>query len=304
MSSSTTKVNTTATFACVGALICWTIGPNIIKYLTGYLDFWTQNMLRYLAACLFWLPFLLFSIKKKNINADVWKKASLPAAANIIMQSLWAACFYYIKPAFMNLLTKSSVIWIAGFSIIFFSQERPLIKSKRFWFGIVLSSAGVCGVLIFKEDFKTATTLTGIVIALLAALMWGVYTITAKIAFKDTDSRNGFAVTSIYTVIGLSVLAFLFGTPDDCLKLNVKLWSFVVFSGVISIGFSHVLYYTSIRRLGATIPSLVLLLSPFTVLAVSRIAFDESLNAFQWFFGIILLFGAGFAIWAQQHLRE
>jgi drug/metabolite transporter (DMT)-like permease len=298
------RLDLSATFACVGVLCFWSLGPIFISYLTGYVDLWTQNLLRYLAACLFWLPFLLVSTKKGQIDKRIWRRAILPAGANIIFQSLWAGAFYYIGPAFMVLLTKTSVIWIAGFSFAFFADERPLIKSKRFWSGLVLSMIGVVGVMYYKVDLAATRTITGIVIALATAFMWGVYTISVRIAFRDTDSRSGFSVISIYTVVGLCVLTVLFGRPQDCVTMGLWQWACVVISGVMCIGLGHVLYYAAIKRIGATIPALVILAQPFAVLAISNVVFDESLNVFQLVFGVVLLAGSGLAIWAQQHLRR
>ncbi|HUT28337.1 MAG TPA: DMT family transporter [Sedimentisphaerales bacterium] len=298
------KLDTSATLASIGALVCWSSGPIFIKLLTGWLDFWTQNTLRYLVASLFWLPFLLVSVRNGRISRGLWLRALLPAAANIVMQCFWGAAFYYLKPAFMILLTQSSIIWIAGFSVAFFPQERPLARSKRFWLGAALSITGVAGVLLFKENFTATRTATGIVIALSAALLWGVYTICAKAAFKNIDSRTGFSVVSLYTFAGLSVLAMAFGRPGDCTRMAVQAWGYVVVSGILSIALSHVLYYFAIKRIGATIPSLVLLLQPVIVLAISSVVFDESLNAFQWVFGAVLLVGSASAILAQQHLNS
>jgi len=298
------KFDLSATFACVGVLFFWSLGPIFISYLTGYLDSWTQNLLRYSAACLFWLPFLLLSIKRKRLDTRIWRRAVLPAAANIVMQSLWAGAFYYIGPAFMVLLTKTSVIWIAGFSFAFFVDERPLVKSKRFWLGLVLSMIGVIGVVYYKEDFAATRTITGIVIALAAAFMWGMYTVSVKIAFRDIDSRNGFSVISIYTVAGLCVFALLFGRLGECVKMGAWQWACVVISGVTAIALGHVLYYAAIKRIGATIPALVILSQPFTVLAISNVVFREALNILQLLFGVVLLAGSALAIWAQQHLRR
>jgi len=104
------KFDFSGTLAAIGALCCWSTGPIIIKYLSGYLDFWTQNFLRYSVACLFWLPFLLFSIRTKRLDTKVWRKAVVPALANVVMQSFFACAFYYIDPAFMVLLAKSSAL--------------------------------------------------------------------------------------------------------------------------------------------------------------------------------------------------
>jgi len=298
------KVDFSATFACVGALSFWALGPIFVKYLTGYVDSWTQNLLRYSVACLVWLPFLFFSIKTKRLDRRVWRRAVVPGVANVIMQSLFACAFYYIGPAFMVLLTKSSIIWITSFSLIFFPEERALVKSKRFWSGLALSAMGVIGVLYYKEDFAAAGTLTGIVLALAMAFMWAVYIVSARIAFKDIDSRQGFSVISIYTVGGLFVLALLFGELGDCVKMGAWQWACVVISGATAIALSHTLYYSAMRRIGATIPALVMLAQPFIVLAISYVVFRESLNVFQLLFGVVLLAGSGLAIWAQEHLNR
>lgn len=296
--------NPLATLVCLATLLVWSTGPIFIKYLTGYLDMWSQNFLRYLAACLFWLPFLMTRFKKDLHNTKVWKLAVLPAAANIIMQSLWAAAFYYIEPAFIVLLSKTSIIWIAVFSLVCFDDERPLLGSRNFWLALVLSVVGLAGVLMSKEGFAQRYTAIGIVITLLCAAMWGLYTVFVKAAFKNTDSRVAFSVISVYTVAGLGLLTLLFGRPQDALDMPPWPWACVVISGVLAIGLGHVLYYSSIRRIGATIPSLILLSQPFTVLIISYFVFGESLNLPQWLFGILLLTGAASAIHAQKHLKQ
>lgn len=293
----------TATLACLGALCFWAVGPNFIKYLTEYTDVWTQNFLRYSVACLFWLPFLGLSIRRGRLDRSIWRRALLPAAANIIMQSLWAAAFYYIDPAFMVLLTKTNIIWIAGFSLIFFSEERALVGSKRFWAGLGLCVAGVAGVLYFKNDFAAKGTLTGVAIGLACAFMWGLYTVTVKMAFRDIDSRHGFSVISIYTVIGLGVFALKFGDMPACLGMGLRPWAVIVISAVLSIALAHVLYYTAMKRIGATIPALVILAQPVPVLAISHFVFGESLRMLQLVFGVVLLIGAGLAIWSQRDLH-
>lgn len=297
------KFNIHATLATISALLLWSLGPIFVKFLTNYLDMWTQNLLRYSAACIFWLPFLVFSIRSKKLDPSVWRKAIVPSISNIILQSLWAGAFYYLDPAFVVLLVKSSVIWIVGFSMVFFVEERVLLKSKLFWTGMLFSVVGVIGVLCFKQGFATEKTLTGILIALLMAFFWGVYIISAKIAFKDIDSRNSFSVVTIYTVAGFCILTSLFGNPAACLEMPAWPWVCIIISAILCIAIAHVLYYSAMKRIGATIPALILLAQPFLVLAISSVLFDESLNSLQWIFGIVLLAGCALAIWSQKNLR-
>ena len=298
------RINVTATFACLGALTFWSLGPIFIKYLTGHLDSWTQNLLRYLVVALFWLPFLLLSIKAKRLDKRVWKRALIPGIANVIMQSLWASAFYYVGPAFMVLLTKVNIFWVAAFSLILFPEERALIKSKRFWAGLALSAIGLLGVMVYKVDLAEAKTIRGILIGLAAAFMWGVYTVSARIAFREIDSRQGFSVLSLYTVVGLALFALPFGNVRECVHLGAWQWACVVISAILAIAFAHTLYYAAMRRIGATIPALVILAQPIVVLGISNIVFNESLKNIQLLCGLVLLAGAALAIWAQQDLKN
>lgn len=298
------KIDIFATLSCIGVLACWSLGPILIKYLTGYIDSWTQNLLRYSVACLFWLPFLLKAVKRGQIEPKLWRKAIVPAAANIAMQSLWAAGFYYVGAAFMALISKSSVIWITAFSLVFFADERGLVRSKRFWLGLAFSITGVIGVIYYKQDFAASGTITGVIIAVVCAFMWALYVISARITFRDTDSRIGFSIISIYTVVGLFMFGIIFGRIEQCLKMGIWPWVSIVISAVTAIALGHVLYYVAMKRIGATIPALVILAQPFTVFAISRVVFGESLSSLQLLFGLVLLAGSALAIYAQQHLKR
>ncbi len=297
------RIDTTGTFACLGAVLFWAMGPIFIKYLTGYTDSWTQNALRYSAACAFWLPFLAYITARGTFPPRTWRRALVPALANIAMQSLWAAGLYRLDPGFMTLLTNTSILWVTSFSLVLFPQERRLIRSPRFWLGLNLSLAGLFGVLYFKEDFSATGTRLGIAIALAEAFMWGVYIVSVKIALRDIDSRSGFSVISLYTTIGLWLCAALLGRPAQALHLGVRPWTAVVVSAITAIALAHVLYYAAIRRIGTTIPMLVVLSQPFIVFSMSSIFFRERLNALQLLSGVVLLLGAAASIWAQQHLQ-
>lgn len=292
-----------ATAACLGALCCWSIGPIFIEQLTGYVDSWTQNALRYTVACLFWLPVLLYFMHTGRFDRRTWRLALLPAAANITMQSLWAATFYYIGPAFATLLSKTSILWVTTFSLLFFVDERSLVRSRRFWLGLILSATGVFGVLYFKTDFTASTTLKGVALALVSAAMWAAYAIAVKVKLRVVDSRCGFAVISVYTTVVLWVAAILFGKPGQTSSMGLSAWGAVVISAITAIALGHVSFYAAIKRIGATLPSLVILAQPFVVFSISSMVFHERLTTLQLVFGVLLLGGAGLSVWAQGDLK-
>jgi drug/metabolite transporter (DMT)-like permease len=189
--SSSGHFGPTALAACAGFWICWSIGPIYIKLLSGPLDVWTQNAARYAVACVFWLPFLILYGRQK-ITRAILLRALIPTGFNLAMQSCWAGAFYYEQPAFMVLLSRTSVLWVGLFSLIFFVDERRLFKSPVFWTGAILALTGLAGVIVSSPRFEMAATWKGIALALGASLGWAAYAISVKIVFKGVDSRLSF----------------------------------------------------------------------------------------------------------------
>ena len=288
--------------ACLGSLVFWSIGPILIKYLTDYLDCWTQNALRYNTATLFLLPMLVFSMRQGTLDRSVWRKALVPSVANMFMQGFWAAMFYHLNPAFGVLLTKTHVLWIAALSMLVLPEERVLLRSPRFWLGLALALAGVAGVLYHSPDFSISGSAKGIAFALVGAVFWAAYAVSIRVCLKDVNSRSSFSVVSLYSGIGLGTAALCFGDVSQCLDLSLKLWGILILSSVLGIVFGHICFYAAVRRLGTTIPALVILVQPFTILLMSILAFGETLSLTQGLFGIILILGAASAIWAQKDL--
>jgi drug/metabolite transporter (DMT)-like permease len=246
----------------------------------------------------FWLPFLLL-YGRQGLDRSILKKALIPTAFNLVMQTCWAGAMYYENPAFMVMLSRTSILWVSLFSLTLFPDERPLIKSPLFWTGATLSLTGLLGVILSNPRFDSAATWTGIALALGASLAWAGYTISVKIVFAHTDSRLSFSIITVYTVLGLSVLAMLFGSPARLLNLPPRQVGYVVISAVTAIALAHVCFYAAIRRIGATIPSMINLLTPFCVLVLSRFFFAERLTGGQWVFGVVLIAGIALAVRAR-----
>lgn len=86
--------------------------------------------------------------------------------------------------------------------------------------------------------------------------------------------------------------------------MTFPVWFYLFISAVLSIVLSHSFYYAAIKRIGATIPSLIILAEPFLILIVSHIVFGETLSIAQGIFGIILIGGAALAIRAEEHITK
>jgi len=283
--------HSTGIVAAVAALALWASGPLFIKGLTHAFDSWTQNLLRYGVAALVLLPFLARGILGRSLDRSLWKRAIVPALFNIIMQCLWVRAFYELNPGFAMLLSQTSSIWVAAISVAAFPEDRRMLARPLFWMGLLTALAGVAGVMWLRPDFAAAGVRQGIVLICVAAFFWALYTISIRVAFRNTPSHHSFAVIAVYTVIGLAVAWLFFSGPDGIHGAGVGAWAAIVVSGVACIACSHVLYYAAIKRVGPTIPAVVLLALPLAVLVLSALVFHERMRPGQWMFGIALVAG-------------
>lgn len=288
----TRKAHLLGTLATVGAICIWSTASMCVRYLAGYVDLWTQNFYRYLAACLVLFPSLVVAVRRKQVGPTLWLRAAPVAAFNIVWQSAWAASLYYIHPAFMSLLATSSVLWTALLSFGLFADERPLFRDMRFWAGMLLSVVGLFGVMLSGKDFRVEGTATGIALTLISALLWALYTVSARIAFKHVSSRTGFGIVSVYTVVGLGIAAAIFSDPLAGRPSGAGPWAAIIISGVLCLGVAHSLYYTAMKRIGATVPSLMMLSLPFLILPQSWLIFGEHIIPVQWVWGSVLICGS------------
>ncbi|MDH7600056.1 MAG: DMT family transporter [Sedimentisphaerales bacterium] len=291
-----------AVAATLATLICWSIGPIFIKALTNCLDSFMQNLLRYAFACCLLAAGQMARIRSGRFERQVWRKAIVPAIPNVLMQTCWAAAFYYAQPGLVSMLSKTSVIWVAMLSMIMFQEDRRLASSLRFWSALCMAAIGAFGVLYFKPDFAASASWLGIVLILLEAIFSGAYTVSIKRYLSSVASSSAFFAVSLYTTLALAILATAFGRPGQVLELTWLQWSYVGMSSALAIALGHTLYYAAIKRIGPTIPALVILAQPFGVLVLSWVVFGERMTLVQMIFGVVLLVGAAIGIWSRTDL--
>lgn len=293
------KFDVTATLALLTALLFWSIGPVVIRYLAGHFDFWSQNLYRFSCASLFWLPYVIYSIYKKGFDHRIWKLAIPPAIIWALMQSCWASSLYHINPAFSTLISKSQIIWTSLLVLLFLPEEKYLFKSKRFWSGLFCAITGLLGVVLTSDVFEYSAKTKGVLLVICSAIAWASYTVYLKKVFNETEPRNAVAVITLYATIALLGFAMMFGKPFENLPTSPTPWIAVILSSVTAISLSHVLYLFAVKRVGATIPIVVILMQPFIVLIFSNMVFGETMSVVQLCFGIVLIIGGFVASLAQ-----
>lgn len=275
--------------------------PLFLKYFTPYLDAWTVNGFRYIVVFFIMLPLVIKFIRSGKYSKYMWKMALIPALFNFTQQLAWAWAPYYIDPGLIGFLIKSNVIWSIAGSFIIFADERYLMRSKRFWIGLIVAVMGFVGLSYYGNNISLSGTFLGVLLVLGSSLFMSFYGLSVKKYFNETNAVVSFSLIALYTAFGLISLMFVVGEPAVIYHLPLKIILLIAFSALIGINMGHILFYVALKHIGVTISYSVSLFSAFFTAIMSYYIFDEKLSLFQWLSGSLIIIGGIITILAKNY---
>lgn len=216
-----------------------------------------------------------------------------PAVPNVVHQITQTLSLYYMGPGVYAIFTRSSVIMTALLALIFFPEERWLVRQWRFQVGTLLGLLGAVGVFWFQPGWSAGRLpLGGLLIAFTATFCWALYGVLVKRPSARLGSIRSFAVISFLTSAMLGPLTWVFGKIDTPLHVAAHVNGVLIISAITCISLAHVLYYIAIRELGVALSQTLQLLSPVGAIVLSAWIFGERLSHAQLWSAGVLLFGA------------
>ena len=285
-----------AVFATIGI---WSLPSLFQFYLNRFYDPWSQNFYRYAVACLAIAPFLFLHRRRNPERID---RAALlaclwPCLPNVVHQVTQVMALSYMGPGVYAIFTRSSVIFTALLALLFFPEERHVIRQWQFLCGTLLGLIGAFGVIWFQAGLQTGhIPLSGLAIAFTATFCWALYGIFVKRPSARLGPIRSFGLISLITSSLLLPLTLLFGKIGTPLYVAGQVNGVLILSAVTCITLAHVLYYIAIREIGVALAQTLQLLCPAGALALSAWIFHERLSHAQLGSAAILLFGAFLAM--------
>ncbi len=283
-------------YAAVFATILIWSTPSLFQfYLNRFYDPFAQNFYRYSIACLAILPLALHRFRRSGLRLDwnVFGLCLLPALPNVVHQITQVLSLHYMGPGVYAVFIRSSVIITALLALIFFPEERWIIRQWQFQIGTFLGLLGAVGVFWFQPGWQThPVSLGGLAIGFTASFCWALYGVLVKRPSGRFGSIRSFGVISLLTSLILLPLTWIFGRLDTPLHVSAHVNGILIVSAVTCISMAHVLYYVAIREIGVALSQTLQLLSPLGALALSAWIFHERFSVAQGWCAAILLFGA------------
>ena len=281
--------------ALFSTIVIWSTPSLFQFYLNRYYDPFAQNFYRYLVACLAILPLVIYRFRRSGPRLDwsVFGICLLPALPNVVHQITQVLSLHYMGPGVYTVFIRSSVIITAVLALIFFPEERWIIRQWQFQLGTLLGLSGAVGVFWFQPRSTTGqVSLGGLAIAFTASFCWALYGVLVKRPAARLGSIRSFGVISFLTSLMLLPLTLGFGKIETPLQAGAQVNWILIVSAVLCITLAHILYYVAIREIGVALSQTLQLLSPLGALLLSASIFHERLTTGQLWCAAILLFGA------------
>jgi drug/metabolite transporter (DMT)-like permease len=284
--------------AVFATIAIWSVPSLFQFYLNRFYDPWAQNFYRYAAACVAIIPFVLFQLGRgPKIDIRAVTACLVPCLPNVVHQITQVVALFYMGPGVYAIFIRSSVIFTALLALIFFPEERFVIRQWQFQVGTLLGLIGAFGVIWFQPNGEDPhIALPGLFIAFTASLCWALYATLIKRPSARLGPIRSFGIVSVITSALLFPLMLAFGNSATPVQVNANVNLILIISAVSCITLAHVLYYVAIREIGVALAQSLQLLCPVGALALSALIFHERLTSAQFLSAAILLIGAFLAM--------
>ena len=279
--------------AIFATVAIWSTPSLFMFYLNRYYDPYAQNLYRYSAGFLAVLPFVLWQFRSgwAELDRRLLLMCLVPALPNVVHQVTQVMSLFYMGPGVYAIFTRSSVIITALLALLFFPEERSVIRQWQFQAGTALGLIGAVGVVLFQPGWELGhVPLAGLGVAFLATFSWALYGVLVKRPSTELGSVRSFGIISLFTSLLLVPLTLAFGDIETPARVGWEVNAILVVSAVTCISLAHVLYYIAIRELGVALSQTLQLLCPALALGLSAWIFGEKLTLAQlWSAGLLLL---------------
>ena len=285
--------------ALFATIAIWSMPSLFQYYLNRYYDPWAQNFYRYSVAFLAVAPFVIYRFRKdgSGLNWRIIGLCLIPSLPNVVHQISQTVSLQYMGPGVYAIFIRSSVIITALLALIFFPEERWVIRQWQFQLGTLLGLVGAVGVLWFQPGREGGSiAIRGLAMAFSASFSWALYSVLVKRPSARLGPIRSFGLISFITSTLLLPLTFAFGKITTPLHTGTEVNFILIVSAVTCISLAHVLYYVAIREIGVALSQTLQLLCPAGALGLSALIFGERLTHAQLWSAAILLLGAFLAM--------
>jgi drug/metabolite transporter (DMT)-like permease len=277
-------------FLMLLAVLVWAVNFSFIKLALREFSPQSFNGPRLALASLLLLVFLWRKEGGISLDrADIWKVVVLGIVGNTSYQLLFINGFSLTTASTTSLIMTMTPIFIALMSALFIRERIHWAG----WLGILISFFGLYLILFGRGSFSplSGESLKGNLMILLGNLFWAAYTVFSKPLLQKISPLK---LTTLTLAIGaLFYLPFavkeIFRQPWGA--VSSKSWAAFLYSSVLAVAVSYVIWYSSVRRVGNTKTGIFNNITPVFTVFFASLFLHEKITIQEVTGALIILLG-------------
>ncbi|CCJ34123.1 DMT family transporter [Caloramator australicus] len=269
------------------------------KLISGELNAFQVTFIRFFIGALVLFPFVIKDLKKREINLkrDDFLFLLLEGVLCIpVSMALLQLSVYFTKASTAAVVMSTNPIFMVIFSY-FILGERI---NKRTIGAIIISFIGV---LFIFNPLKLSYDIKGMLIALLAAVTFSLYSVLSK---KRISKYGGYIFNFFSFLLGdivLFILLLLFKVPI-LQSISSKNIPVLLYMGIFITGLGYIFYLYAIEKTTAAISSFVFFIKPALAPILSVLMLGEKIS-FNVVLGIMfIILGTVFAFGDKLRIKN
>ncbi len=269
--------------------VIWALNFSVIKNSLAEIDPLSFNGLRFIFAAGFVWAILLWRGETFCIPKKDWLPLiGMGLLGNLVYQGLFIIGIDFTLSANAAVMLGTIPVWVGLFSHFFKLEQMNVYKTL----GVLFAFAGIVFIIGggAKEFSMSSDTFIGDVIIVVAAMVWGGFTILSK-PFLNRYTPVQFS--AVMSTIGCVVL-FLIGLPSmftvEWSSVSYAAYGGIVYSGLLAIGAAYVIWNYGLQTVGAVHTATYQNLVPVLGLVFGIVLLGEQLT-FAQYFGSALVIG-------------
>ena len=248
----------------LGATVLWASYYPAARFIFGTAeqsDPLLLSIIRMGFTVLFFLPFIVFSKKRRSLLPELlkteWKILAFLAFSGVVVQGVLVfISLKYTTAARGALMANMAPIFTVIFAWLFLKESI----SAKMWSGMIIGFAGIALSMVSsaKDIFlnNSASTLFGDLLALLSGVAWALYTVAGVRIVRERDSMTVTMLTFAMGFLMMPPVMLIFGSPFDLSTMTPRLWIGMLYMGIFTGGLAFwawlaALRFTSSSKLGS-----------------------------------------------------
>jgi len=269
-------------FIALGASLAWAGSSILLKYLSTRIDAISVNTMRLWVGMISLIALVFLTGRAGDILHTPLLPILLVAASGILSNAIGDTVYIqslsYLDVSISYPISQSAFPLLTLIAAIFFLNESFT------WFNILGAALVITGIFMIVRNNKATgiskNMVKGVVMTLIAAVLWASGSITLKIGLEKVDTFTAAAIRVTMATLVLTTVAFS-RKPEERPKLNTygtRNLLLVASAGLLTYSIGAIGYVTAMHLIGAGKTTLLSASAPVFLLPMSVLILKERLS--------------------------